>query len=893
MDFVASLSAALSGRYSIEREIGRGGMATVYLARDLRHQRNVALKVLSPELGAILGADRFLSEIRVTANLQHPHLLPLFDSGEADGLLFYVMPFIEGESLRALLEREKQLPIDDALRIAVAIASALAYAHERGIIHRDLKPENILLQAGHPVVADFGIALAVSNAGGARVTQTGLSLGTPSYMSPEQASGDRSIDARSDIYALGAVTYEMIAGEPPHTGSSAQAVIAKLMTAEPTPLNELRKSVPRNVECAVERALAKSPADRFRTASEFADALTNPAYGAASPASRAHANASAARTWKRLSAALGLLALASLVALGALTRRRGDAIGSSQPVTRYAIAIDSGVAYTTSGYPRVALSRDGSVFAIGSGVRGPLVVRKRDQLAAVPLAGTDGAVGPFFSPDGSQIGFGSGITIKTVAVAGGPMTSVTDALDGRYGATWGPDGFIYAGGRGISSGLFRVSATSRVQPVTTLDTAAGERLHRFPDVLPNGKGVLFAILYVAKTSTRVGIAVVDLATHKHRVLHPRGSQPHYANGFLFYVLGNRLFAVPFDQDRLSVTGEPITVALDVRVSGVSIADYAVSENGVLAYATGAPGGVLEPMWVSRDGTAQPVDPAWHGALMAPSISPDGLRLAVGNSSVSGRSEIWIKQLDRGPALKLTPSGIYNNGPAWTPDGRSVTYQSNQNGGTFDLWTRRADGSAPATLAAHTERALSEVMWSPDGKSLIGRTALSADGEGDIMISHPPEDTTMRPLIATPATEKNMTFSPDGKWMAYASNESGEFEVYVVPFPDVTASRTLLSTAGGNEPRWSHRGGEIFYRDRAGNMVAAQVKTSLTFSLVKSTVLFAAAGYQEHNAYRNFDVSRDDQRFLMLRPVTQGTGTQLVVVENWLADVKGSVSAGKK
>ena len=234
-------------------------MATVYLARDVKHDRRVALKVLNPELGAVLGVERFLSEIRVTANLQHPNLLPLFDSGEADGLLFYVMPFVEGESLRAKLAREKQLPIDEAIRIATAIAGALDYAHRHGVIHRDLKPENILLHDGQPLIADFGIALAVSNAGGARVTQTGLSLGTPQYMSPEQATGDRGIDGRTDIYSLGAITYEMLAGEPPHVGNTAQAIIARLMTEDPRPLTVARRSVPPYVDDAVQRALEKLP----------------------------------------------------------------------------------------------------------------------------------------------------------------------------------------------------------------------------------------------------------------------------------------------------------------------------------------------------------------------------------------------------------------------------------------------------------------------------------------------------------------------------------------------------------------------------------------------------------------------------------------------------------
>ncbi|MDB4890030.1 MAG: protein kinase [Gemmatimonadetes bacterium] len=883
MDERSALASALSGRYEIDHEIGRGGMATVYLARDLRHERPVAVKLLNPELGAVLGAERFLSEIRVTANLQHPHLLPLFDSGEADGLLFYVMPFVEGETLRALIERENQLPIDDAVRIAVAVASALAYAHERGIIHRDLKPENILLQAGHPVVADFGIALAVSNAAGARVTQTGLSLGTPSYMSPEQASGDRAIDARSDIYALGAMTYEMIAGDPPHTGSSAQAVIAKLMTAEPTPLHELRKSVPNNVEAAVAKALAKSPADRFRTATEFADALTNPAYGAAAT-TRAHVPDRTMRRWKIASATLGVVALASMVSLGIVIRGRSNAPSSDQPVTRYAIALDSGATFASSTYGRVAMTRDGSVFAIASPLGGPLSLRRRDDLATTSLPGTEGAVAPFFSPDGSSVGFTSGLAIKAIPTGGGTVVTLTDSLDGRYGASWAADGFIYAATRGVLTGLSRVSSkpgAGGVEVVTTLDSAAGESVHRFPVALKNGKGVLFLIVHSGKGAVSGSIGVVDLATRKHRELIPLGSQPRYADGHLFYVVRATVFAVPFDADAMKITGEPVQVVADVRVSGLNVVDYAVSDNGVFAYTVGGGLGTLEPTWVSRDGTAQPVDPAWTGALMAPSISPDGTRLAVGVRPVQGRNEIVIKQLDRGPALKLTSPAIYSNAPAWTPDGRSITYQSNQDR-TFDLWTRRADGSAPPTLAARTTaQSFSEALWSPDGKSLIGRTSLSATGEGDIMISHPPQDTTMRPLIATQSTEKNMTFSPDGKWMAYASNESGQFEVYVVPFPDVHASRTLLSSAGGNEPRWSHRGNEIFYRDKMGNMIAAEVKTSAEFSAVKSTVLFPAAQYEGHNAYRNFDVSLDDKRFLMFRPLTQGAGVQLVVVENWL------------
>src|SRR6185369_13051703 len=248
-------------------------MATVYLAQDLKHDRRVAIKVLRPELAAVIGADRFLSEIKTTAALQHPHILPLHDSGEAGSFLFYVMPFIEGESLRDRLNREKQLPIGDALRIATEVASALDYAHRHNVIHRDIKPENVLLHDGRALVADFGIALAASKAGGSRMTETGMSLGTPTYMSPEQAMGEREITVRSDVYALGCVTYEMLIGDPPFTGSTAQAIVAKVMTEKPASLQRQRERVPDAVEDAVLTALEKLPADRFATAAEFAEAL--------------------------------------------------------------------------------------------------------------------------------------------------------------------------------------------------------------------------------------------------------------------------------------------------------------------------------------------------------------------------------------------------------------------------------------------------------------------------------------------------------------------------------------------------------------------------------------------------------------------------------------------
>src|SRR5688500_8899860 len=339
------LNPALEGRYRIERELGAGGMATVWLAHDVRHDRRVALKVLRPELGAVLGVERFLAEIKVTANLQHPNLLPLFDSGAADGQLFYVMPYVEGESLRARLDRERQLPVEEVLRIGSAVASALDYAHRRGVIHRDLKPENILLHDGQPLLADFGIALAVSNAGGSRVTQTGLSLGTPQYMSPEQATGDRAIDGRTDIYSLGAITYEMLTGDAPHTGSTSQAIIARLLTERPRSIRTARSAVPEYVEAAVERALEKLPADRWATAKEFAEALTGAraisrTTSATSPAtapsvsSRSKPNARELVAWG--------LAAAGILGAGVLATRSGPPADTGSPVL-FEVALPPGM----------------------------------------------------------------------------------------------------------------------------------------------------------------------------------------------------------------------------------------------------------------------------------------------------------------------------------------------------------------------------------------------------------------------------------------------------------------------------------------------------------------------------------------------------------------------
>ncbi len=436
-EITARLKAALADRYAIQEELGAGGMATVYLAEDLKLHRKVAVKVLRPELAAVIGAERFLNEIKVTANLQHPNILALYDSGEVDTFLYYVMPYVEGESLREKLNREKQLAIEEAVSISTAVANALDYAHRHEVIHRDIKPANILLHDGQPVVADFGIALAVTAAGGHRLTETGLSLGTPEYMSPEQATGDRGVDARSDLYALGSVLYEMLTGDPPHTGSSVQQIVMKIVTDEPRPVTDLRKSVPPHVAAATGKALEKLAADRFATAKEFAVALGDVTFTSRSTAARlGQVDSLTGRgpPWKLVSAAVGL---------ALVTGSAGWILRPIPEIPRRPVqfSIESDTAHRISP-GSAALSPDGSVLVYNARTgSGSMLYRRRiDELEAHPIAGTEGGLDPFFSPDGAQLGFSTEGALLRVRLDGGAPRTITEFqgfLAG--GADWGDD----------------------------------------------------------------------------------------------------------------------------------------------------------------------------------------------------------------------------------------------------------------------------------------------------------------------------------------------------------------------------------------------------------------------------------------------------------------------
>jgi serine/threonine-protein kinase len=630
MDAIAQLNTALLGRYAIEREIGAGGMATVYLAHDLKHRRKVALKVLKPELGAVLGVERFLSEIQVTANLQHPNLLPLFDSGECDGQLYYVMPYVDGESLRARVDREKQLPVEEAVRIAVALAGALEYAHENGVIHRDMKPENVLLKAGQPVIADFGIALAVSNAGGARVTQTGLSLGTPQYMSPEQATGDRVIDGRTDIYSLAAMTYEMLTGEPPHTGTSAQSIIAKLMTEDVRPLTVLRRNVPRHVDAAVRHGLEKLAADRFA----YRGRLRPRPHGArpfvmadttsGRVATQTTSAATSSRRTRLLVASLSVVAVVATAAAVWLATRPAP----RSTAARFQLGLPDSVSLYNGGGTKLALSKDGTkiVFVGVKQGKRALYLRRIDDPVAQPVRGSEAGGFSTTSRRRSRrrvTGFCTkwiGFRRRFRRPAARRRRSPTRARPG-VGRQWRPA--LHA----VELSLDRHAGGRDARLLARADTTHGEYSLSWPEVLPGGK---YALITINRARTLVvdsmRLAVVDLNSGALTYLGISGTNAHYVSSghIVFGRSGNLVYVAPFSLRKRAVTGQPSLLLENVWQGSGGATGVTVSDNGTLAYHEGTQSIVKELMAVSRAGVARRL-PGVALDFQSPRVSPDGRR----------------------------------------------------------------------------------------------------------------------------------------------------------------------------------------------------------------------------------------------------------------------------
>jgi eukaryotic-like serine/threonine-protein kinase len=892
-ELLTRLQSALADRYRLEREVGAGGMATVYLAQDIRHARRVAVKVLRPELAAVIGAERFLAEIQLTANLQHPHILPLFDSGEADGFLFYVMPFVEGETLRERLAREKQLGVPDAIRIAEEVAAALDYAHRHGVVHRDIKPENILLHDGSALVADFGIALAASKAGGARMTETGMSLGTPHYMSPEQAMGEREITARSDVYALGCVLYEMLTGEPPFTGATAQAVVARVVTEAPRPLHAQRHTIPAYVEAAVLTALEKLPADRFASAADFAAALRNKSYstGAATAAVPAVAGAAAGagaagrRVGVVTVAALGVAALATAAALWGWLRP-----APAEPMTQFSIVLRQGEALQpppTGGGGRLAISPDGrQIVFVGPGQgSSQLWIRRLDQLTSTPIAGTEGGYSPFFSPDGRQVGFvKNGVTVRIASLDGTPTVTLIDTAN-TTSADWSTDGWVYLEG---GAGILRMRPTGgAVEPVYAVSAERHEVGAEFLNALPGG-GLLFRLRYGGKGQNEFQIAAIKAPNGPVKVL-TRGVFARYApTGHLLVVTADgKLIALPFDATKLALTGPPIALleGVGVRAGGFSV-DLSLSPSGTLVYTTGGAMGARRVVWVTREGGASLVDPSWdpQGTIDAIALSPDEKTLAVALSR-NGKSDIWVKALPTGPFSRITFGDTGSVRPVWAPDGRSLLYILDRTGSSVGpVFEHRADGTGNATAVFHSSMDWGQIVSSHDRRWLILRSAQASGPVGIFGVRQ--GDTAVTPLVSSAATNMFPALSPDERWLAYGSDESGSMEIYVRPFPETSSAKWQVSTAGGSQPVWSKSGRQLYYLNGKNELVAADVRPSATFAVGEQRPLFSFAPFLRLGPIPSYVVTGDDRRFLILREGESAQESQLIVALHWLDGLKG-------
>jgi len=862
-------------------------MATVYLAEDLRHRRRVAIKVVHPELSAVIGSERFLKEIELTANLQHPHILPLFDSGSANGQLFYVMPFVEGESLRDRLQREKQLPIDEATSIAKEVASALDYAHRHGVVHRDIKPENILLHDGRALVADFGIALAMQQANGGRMTQTGMSLGTPSYMSPEQAMGEREIGPRSDVYALGAVTYEMLVGEPPFSGPTAQAIVAKVMTEEPASITLRRKLVTQQVEYTVFRALQKLPADRWASAKEFSDALDGKGTQATlltrptRPAGLARPGSSPA-----------LAALAVVLAAAAIWGWLRKPAAPPAPIARYEVRLPYfATARLTYTGGSLAISPDGATIAyLGRREQGmrSLWMRNRASLEAKELVGTEFADAPFFSPDGEWIAYFRNGTIWKVRVGGGAPTLVTDSAQMNLpSGVWGPDGTIYYTGAGFD--LRSISTTNNGKALQ-LAVPPAAIAWSFPATLPRTDALLATAC--SNNCATMTLFALDLKTRKQVELVRGAARGWYVPGYLIYTRqdGN-VYGQPFDPKSLVLSGAPVPLLANVRTLLGITPEIAFSSNGTMVHLDAGVVLDLQVVRVDRAGARHPVDPDWQGSFNSMALSPSGKQLAL-SVVQTVHTDLWIKQLDKGPLTRLTFEGNINYRPAWTPDGKSIAFISDRSGRSLP-YVVRADGSGAAVrVAIPDSNQVDEITYSNDGKWIVYRIGVVA-GLRRLYKYHIGDSVTT--AIDPGQFDQYMpTISPDGRWLAYSTVESGREEVYVRPFPNTSDARWQVSNAGGSSPVWASGGRELVFADTANRIVSTAIASGNTFASAAPVVLFPLESLVMPPFHQGFSVAPDGRSFIFYEDRARGdqTGRYAQVTLNWLDGLKNtSTKAG--
>jgi Tol biopolymer transport system component/tRNA A-37 threonylcarbamoyl transferase component Bud32 len=859
-------------------------MGVVYKARDTRLDRTVAIKVLPPQTSDRTEVrQRFEREARAVSALNHPHICTLYDVGHEGAVDYLVMEFVEGETLADRLKRGA-LSLDQALRTATEIADALDRAHRTGIVHRDLKPGNIMLTKDGAKVLDFGLAkMHALSAGtavsGGSVMQTltspltgeGAIVGTLQYMSPEQLEG-READARSDIFSFGAVLYEMAAGRKPFEARTQAGLIAQIMQSEPPGLSSVLPQAPAALEQLARACLAKDPAERRQT---MRDVLTDLKWIAASSSRPDLARPVVPRrrvpVWIWQAAAAFTTAVALALAAAWWLRPRPET-----PVSRFAILAPE---KATFGFG-LALSPDGRRLAFAATAEGGqdlLWIRPLDSLAPRAIPGTDGAQLPFWSPDGRSVAFFAQGKLKRVDISGGPVQNICDAPDPRGGA-WGPDGTILVAPE-ASLPLQRVPATGGTPvSLTKLDPSRLETSHRWPKFLPDGRH--YICFTNSSKPSNLAIAVGSLDSPELRILTRADSAPGYSPpGFLLFARGTTLMAQSFNPSSFRLSGDPIPVASDMHIVGISTgptgaAQFTVSANGTLVYQTG--GEQPEQLaWFDRSGKSLGlVGPP--GAVNSPDLSPDGRRAVI-----DGVADLWLFDTDRGSSTRFTFAAVGDNSGVWSPDGSRIVFSANRNGRS-ELYLRSTSGAAVDQPLLRTDADLNPDDWSRDGR-FIFYESFTTNTRIDLWYLPVDGDRKPVPYLQTEFNEAHARLSPDGKWLAYASDETGRPEIYVQSFPTPGAGKFLISTGGGDQPAWRRDGKELYYLTQDRKLMSVDVKTVPSFEASPPKLLFRAhVPVMAITTFRNhYAVSADGQKFLITTIPEAESAAPLVVVLNWL------------
>ena len=888
------------GVYEIVAQIGEGGMGQVYRATDTALGRQVAIKIL-PEAFA---SDperlaRFEREAKTLASLNHPHIAAIYAIEKSTVLHALIMELVEGDDLSQRIARGA-VPIDEALPIAKQIAEALEAAHEQGIIHRDLKPANIKVRPDGTVkVLDFGLAKAMEPASASSVhmtnsptlsiaaTQAGVILGTAAYMSPEQAKG-RTVDKRSDVWAFGAVLYEMLTGTRAFEGDDVSDTLARILMKEPD-WTALPARLPAAVVTVMRRCLQKDRKQRVRDIGDVSLALEG-AFETAAP----QTTAPAALPQRRRVALVGAATLlAGAVVAGTVVWFATRPVPPR--VSRLLIASPGTAALTINGNDRdLAITPDGSRLVYVGNRGTQLFVRALDALNPVAVF-TGAPRGPFVSPDGQWIGFVDGNnTLKKVAVTGGPVVTLATLYGAPRGATWGPEDTIIFATNNLPTGLQRVAAAGGPTTVLTRpDRAQGEAGHLWPEMLPDGRAVLFTITAVTQGLDAAQVAVLDLQTGTRKILVRGGSQAHYASsGHLVYAASGTLRAVTFDLATLETHGTPVPVIADVATTPNGGVDAVVAGDGTLAYVSG--GGVTGAnaartlVWVDRQGRETPI-PTPSRTYVYPRLSPDATRVGVAVYASDRDADIWVWDLGRTTLTRATfdpGSDLY---PVWTPDGRRLIFSSERTG-TRDLFWQAADGTGAVERLIESPNQRSATAVSPDGRRLIFTETAPKTGD-DVMQVELDGTHRVTPLVQSPFTERNGVISPDGRWLAYEANDSGRFEISVRPFPEVSSGHWQVSTGGGTRPLWARSGQELFYASPTGALMRVGVERASSWAATPPTLL-VKEGYLTipgGASGRMYDIAPDGQRFLMVK---EGGGSdqtaappQLIVVQHWQEELK--------